>query len=263
MSHDHQPEEDYATTKMRSARVNWPLFAEIWPAAAESKDATTVRPWIDVPHLNPLGKFEAQVMHSLARFSLFLSMLFFAAMPFASGSDGTLPQGDEGKSVHPAGYDAALHDELVEMVKPDQAVRQKRLSEMAPADLELMHQTDLVHEKRMRQIVTQYGWPGRKLVGDDGSMDAWLIVQHSSLEFEELCLPLVQKAVREKDAAVMNYAYLLDRVRMYEGKPQVYGTQFKDYHLYQVEDPDLLDERRRSMGLAPEAEYEKQIQKIQ
>lgn len=47
---------------------------------------------------------------------------------------------------------------------------------------------------------------------------------------------------------------LEDRIRMYEGKPQLYGTQFQpgedgEFIPYTIEDPEGVDERRRKAGL--------------
>jgi hypothetical protein len=134
---------------------------------------------------------------------------------------------------------------------------------MTKEDIDRMRETDAAHEKRMREIVREFGWPGRALVGADGSINAWLLVQHCTLEFEQECLPLLKRAVESGDAAPQNYAYLLDRVRMYEGKPQVYGTQFLNGRLYTLEDPDHVDERRNSVGLGPEAEYVQKLSGMQ
>ncbi len=40
------------------------------------------------------------------------------------------------------------------------------------------------------------------------------------------CLLLMEQAVSKGEASAKDYAYLLDRVRMNQGRPQVYGTQF-------------------------------------
>jgi hypothetical protein len=51
---------------------------------------------------------------------------------------------------------------------------------------------------------------------------------------------------------------------MFQGEPQLYGTQYRysadsGLELYQVEDPQLLEERRASVGLGPHAEYDAQM----
>jgi len=171
------------------------------------------------------------------------------------------PKDAAGKAAGPS-YDAALDNEIEAMVAVDQRVRQTPSTELTNGDREAMRRVDALHEARMREIVATHGWPGRSLVGRDGAQGAWLIVQHCSREFEEACLPLLERAVAQGEASAVNYAYLLDRVRMYEGRPQVYGTQFMGNSLYPIEDQAHVDDRRRTVGLMPEAEYEAMVRKI-
>ena len=59
------------------------------------------------------------------------------------------------------------------------------------------------------------------------------------------------------DVDPQNIAYLKDRVLMFSGKKQVYGTQLrrnkytKKMELYEVEDVEHLNEKRKSVGLEP------------
>ncbi len=51
-------------------------------------------------------------------------------------------------------------------------------------------------------------------------------------------------------------AYLFDRIAMYEGRPQRYGTQSLpcadgQYRRWKTEDPAHLNERRTAIGMAP------------
>ncbi len=121
---------------------------------------------------------------------------------------------------------------------------------------------DVANTDRLREIVSQYGWPGRSLVGDEGAHNAWLIAQHADrqLDFQREALELLADAVRRGDAAKRDLAYLTDRVRMNEGREQVYGTQIADVRdgngvPWPVEDPANLDARRAAVGLSPFAEY--------
>jgi len=125
-----------------------------------------------------------------------------------------------------------------------------------------MHRVDNANEKRMNEIITRHGWPGKSLIGPDGAHQAWLIVQHCSPPFQEKCLPLLEHAVAAGEASKRDYAFLLDRVRMHQGKPQIYGTQFMNSKLWTIEDPDHVDDRRRALGLGPLKEYLKQTQEI-
>ncbi len=85
-----------------------------------------------------------------------------------------------------------------------------------------------------------------------------MLVQHAPPDLQEECLPLLEDAVARGDASAVDLAYLMDRVLMHRGEPQVYGTQYrvKDGvpELWTVRDPAGLDERRAALGLEPEAE---------
>jgi hypothetical protein len=163
--------------------------------------------------------------------------------------------------------DAALRQELLSMVDADQRVRQGFGSQMEPEKVARMQAVDAKHTARMKAIIAEHGWPGRSLVGEEGAHAAWLLVQHADASFMAQCLPLMEHAVSAGEASAEDYAYLLDRVRMYQGKPQVYGTQFTSgadgkFVLYPVEDAEHLDERRRAVGLGSMADYERKIREV-
>ncbi len=86
---------------------------------------------------------------------------------------------------------------------------------------------DVSNTDRLREIVSEHGWPGRSLVGEEGAHHAWLIAQHADrqLDFQRQALELLADAVQRGEAAQRDWAYLTDRVRMNEGREQVYGTQ--------------------------------------
>jgi len=112
--------------------------------------------------------------------------------------------------------------------------------------------------KKISEIITEYGWPGISLVGEDACEAAWLIIQHAVLEpqLQELCVGLLEKAVKEKEALPRMYALLLDRVLVHKGQKQVYGSQhFIDgkgkYVPYPIDGPDNVDKRRKQAGLEP------------
>jgi len=167
---------------------------------------------------------------------------------------------------------SALRQELLSRVKSDQAVREelikKGIEQPDPTILARMRAIDSDNTARMKAIVHQYGWPGPELVGQDGTEAAFLLVQHAidvDPAFQKEMLPLVQEAYRTHKLPGGNYALLLDRVRVGEGKPQVYGTQAKPIEkwkgkepaLYPIEDEANVDKRRAEVGLPPLADYVK------
>jgi hypothetical protein len=149
-----------------------------------------------------------------------------------------------------------IADELRKMARQDQHAI---MVEQDTKDAVIRRNT-----QRMKEIIAEIGWPTRSKVGD-ASWRAWLLVQHSDhdLDFQRECLRMMieQPAgeVRLKDIA-----YLDDRTRVYEGRLQLYGTQFYvdetgTYGPRPIEDPEGLEERRKQMGMESFSEYRQSL----
>jgi hypothetical protein len=114
---------------------------------------------------------------------------------------------------------------------------------------------------RLTEILEQHGWPGRSLVGDDAAHAAWLVLQHAigSPALQRRGVELLQQAVARGEAPAQEAAMLEDRIRVFEGRPQCYGTQFDwdengQLSPLPIEDAAGVDERRREVGLGPLAD---------
>jgi hypothetical protein len=114
------------------------------------------------------------------------------------------------------------------------------------------------HNARLREIIEQHGWPGRSLVGDDGASAAWLLLQHAILDpgLMRSALMLLARATDEGESDAGHLALLTDRIRVLEGRPQIYGTQYDwdaegNLSPLPVEQPASVDELRQSVGLEP------------
>ncbi len=153
-----------------------------------------------------------------------------------------------------------LRCELVEMAALDLEVRDSLirrgvLNNGYHPEMEAIH---VRNASRLKEILAEYGWPTPALVGDDGAESAWLIVQHAIGDppFQRLCLRLLQGAGHAGEVPLWQAAMLEDRIRMFEGKPQIYGTQLEPdsegtLRPYLLEDPEHVDERRSDVGLEP------------
>jgi hypothetical protein len=163
--------------------------------------------------------------------------------------------------------DESLRRELLDMKERDQVAR-RELMQMLPGEkdagadvLAKMMDIDKRHTARMKELVSEHGWPDQRLVGDDGAQAAWLLVQHADLDvdFQERCLALLEAAVKAGEAKPSHWAYLVDRVRVNRKRPQIYGTQFidrgKGLMPQPIEDEEHIDERRKAVGLGTLAEY--------
>ncbi|MFE9682783.1 DUF6624 domain-containing protein [Streptomyces sp. NPDC006285] len=117
-------------------------------------------------------------------------------------------------------------------------------------------QTELV-----RTTLEGHGWPGYRLVGEQGSRAAWSIVTYcGDVALQARALVLLEKAVRQQDADSRHFALLADRLCLYRGEPQRFGTLYiptdsGTLELYRVKDLPRLDDRRHALGLEPHAEY--------
>lgn len=165
--------------------------------------------------------------------------------------------------------DQDLLDELKLMVSKDQAVRMDfdsivtnygYNSKQFTSLVDRMKVVDSVNVERLKEIVDEYGWPGRSLVGANGNHSAWLILQHADSLTQEEYLPLLKESVDKYESNFTDYAYLLDRVLMRRGEPQIYGTQITinengEYELYEVAEEEKLNERRKAASMESIEEY--------
>lgn len=93
-------------------------------------------------------------------------------------------------------------------------------------DMERLH---TANAHRLEEIITDIGgWPSPALVGEEAAEAAWLIVQHAIglPDFQRGMLKLLGNAAVAGDVPAWQAAYLEDRICVFEGRPQIYGTQF-------------------------------------
>jgi hypothetical protein len=113
-------------------------------------------------------------------------------------------------------------------------------------------------EKNLRFIDSLYkihGWLTSKEVGYNGAHAQFLVIQHSALLTQKKWKPIIKKVVDLCLLAPENYALLIDRILVREGKKQLYGTQLKFdkktniYIPYPISSPASVDDRRFKLGM--------------
>lgn len=150
--------------------------------------------------------------------------------------------------------DEGLRAELLRRMELDQEAR-------LAGDRDRFAEVDAENLPWLRRVVAERGWPGSSLVDVDGAHAMWLLVQHATLDpaFMRECLDLLTAAVAAGDASCTDQAYLTDRVLLFEGEQQVYGTQMTrrdgKWVPDDLRDPEDVDERRAAVGMEPLAEY--------
>lgn len=162
-----------------------------------------------------------------------------------------------------------IAQKIIDLKNQDEKLRSKlirsgSLSIGYNKEMEALHNSNA---KELNQIIDEIGYPTKNKVGKEASEAAWLIIQHaiSQPNFMKKCVKLLSVAVEQKKANPISLAYLTDRVAVFEGKPQRYGTQFdwdKNGKMSPNKCDDLIkvNKRRKSIGLNT---LEEQVQIIQ
>jgi hypothetical protein len=131
---------------------------------------------------------------------------------------------------------------------------------------------DRAHAARLRDIVDAIGWPTRELVGDRAAQGAFLVVQHAGFDpdFQTSCLELMHDLCDQGRLPAPYVALLTDRVRMYRGQHQLFGTQMtflvdelglaRAVPSIPVEDPANLDNRRAMMGMPSHTQFTRSLE---
>ncbi len=135
----------------------------------------------------------------------------------------------------------------------DRLIQSNQLGEGYNKEMAALHRSNARH---LDQIISVIGYPTVDQVGQQANAAAWLVIQHAIglPDFMRRCCQLLETAVKSGQASPVHLAYLSDRIAVFEGKGQHYGTQF-DWDEDGMLSPQLIDdrikvdERRRSIGL--------------
>lgn len=156
-----------------------------------------------------------------------------------------------------------MRDILLRLVEAEHKLSRQltlsgELDQGYPAEIRALHEANA---RELELLIDDDGWPTTDETGPDG-VDAAFRIALSSLSrpaFLRRCLTLMKMAANRGDIPKWHPATLEDRIRLLEGRGQLYGTQLDwddDGHLtpYPIEDEDFVAERRKKVGLPPLAE---------
>lgn len=152
----------------------------------------------------------------------------------------------------------SIAENIIELKNADLALREKliRSGQLSNGYNEEMKELHNRNAKKLSDIIDKIGYPTIDKVGKEANEATWLIIQHSigQPEFMNKCAKLLEKAISENKADPKSLAYLTDRIAVFEGNLQLYGTNF-DWDEYGKLSPNHFDdlikvnERRKSIGL--------------
>ena len=124
-----------------------------------------------------------------------------------------------------------------------------------------MHLADSTNLIQVESILQKYGWLGSDKIGNDANTTLFMVIQHSKLSTQKKYLPLMREAVKNGNAKAKNLVLLEDRVAIFQGKMQTFGSQIfwskanNRYFVLPLADPENVDKRRAEVGLQPLSEY--------
>ena len=164
-----------------------------------------------------------------------------------------------------------LRDELLSMEKVDQDARMKCANGSAEEQIKclapLLKAIDEPHTKRLEEIFDQIGFPNAAKVGREGMQAFMILLQHAPTDALRVrSLTPITAAFKNKELPPMDYANFVDRLRLHQGKKQLYGSgfDFKEGKMVMspTEDMKNLDKRRAKIGLPPLAELIKMMKEM-
>ena len=162
-----------------------------------------------------------------------------------------------------ANYDKPLRARLMDIAQSDQDIRHRFLNAyyaeprnqaLIDSLLSEMQRIDSVNQVRICDILDTRGFVGSDRVGG-ACATFWLVIQHAPLELQKKYFTLFEQAAMRGDLSKENVAMMDDRIAMFEGRPQKYGSQIVDGAVYELLDADKVDLWRQEMGMQPLDDY--------
>lgn len=167
-------------------------------------------------------------------------------------------------------YDIPIRNQLLDIYHTDQNPRGLLIavSKSDPQNSEAMsrlwkeiRRNDSINLARTIDLLDTNGWIPKSRVGT-ANQALFFVIQHASPDIIGKYIALFGAAAKENEIPRNLYAKMYDRLQMYSGKPQRYGTQMvrKDPStgemvLWHIEDPATVNALRREMELPPLEEF--------
>lgn len=168
-----------------------------------------------------------------------------------------------------AKYNKKVESELAKVYNEDQNIRKQYLTSMRqiPKDSlttdslgKVMIGVDSINQIAVSKVLKGYNSNQLLTLSDSSITTIFAVVQHSNVLYQDKHFPFIKQAFKNGQIKKQLYVLLLDRMEMYKGNDQVYGTQIitttTGYSFVSpVVDPVNLDKRRQAMGMPKMQSY--------
>lgn len=170
---------------------------------------------------------------------LILSIYFIVSIPSYSQNQSENNFKEEAKAIEELTIQSL---KIRQQVNPE-SEDQELIKEMKVLDSTLLHKVTI--------FLNEYGWQSKKEIGELANMGLFLAIQHSSKEEMESFKEIVEKAYQENKIEKRNYALYIDRLKVHNDLPQIYGTQYyydkksASFRLNEIEDFANVNKRKK------------------
>lgn len=172
------------------------------------------------------------------------------------------------KEKEEANYDKPLVSMLDTIFQEDQTYR-RQIGEIEKkygndsnemrAHWQKIMKSDSINLFKVKKILDERGWLSDSVIGARGNQTLFLVIQHSNRPTWEKYIPMLREAVKLGNAQPSALALMEDRLALAQGKRQTYGSQIgsdaSGAYVLPLDDPDHVDERRKTVGLGKLQEY--------
>ncbi|UVD79344.1 tetratricopeptide repeat protein [Myroides albus] len=117
-----------------------------------------------------------------------------------------------------------------------------------------MKKIDQANLQEVEAILVKHGWLGADQIGYKANKTLFLVIQHADLTVQQKYQTMIADALKKGKVDAKDYATMADRIAMYEGRKQIYGTQVVSIEkgeilLWPIEDIGKINELRKQMGI--------------
>ncbi len=207
----------------------------------------------------------------ILKFVVVIGILIFCAETF--GQSVCLTAEETQKAVNildspqNAAVNKALRLELLSMRDARQKLEEKIIDNLTENQklIPIANEMGEKHLLRLCEIVKQYGWVSREMVGDEGVAAALLLIKaNRAFEFQRQIFPVIAAAAKKGYVGNHEVAWMVDGIRTAAGLSQIFGTQtnIKNdvFYLYPLQNEAKVDEYRKLYNLPPLRDYIKFLQ---
>jgi hypothetical protein len=120
--------------------------------------------------------------------------------------------------------------------------------------LNQMMEIDSENQKKLLIILDKYGWIEQSKIGLKASEAFFYTIQHSDKDLMLKWFPEFKRLAKINEANKVSCAMMEDRLLMWQGKKQIYGSQAnvfrkdKQLAIWPIKDPKNVNKRRKEIG---------------